>query len=252
MPPKGKNHPPAPQGERLLYGVHPVREALAHRQEEIDEIVVCGQRGGAAQLAEEAAELGVLVRHRPRALLDRWVPQGNHQGVVARLRSFAYLELEELLEQDPTGPLLLLSGIQDPGNLGSLLRSARGFGAGGVLLPRRGTCGVTPAVVRASAGATESLPIARVRQLPATLQRLKEAGWWVLGLAPGGTPLAAFDLVRPTLFLLGAEGGGLPPSLQKHCDAFLQIPMAAQWDSLNVAVAGAVALYEWRRQNPLP
>jgi 23S rRNA (guanosine2251-2'-O)-methyltransferase len=235
----------------LVYGVHPTLEWLEQRADQLEEIWLLEHgRGNLKKVAHEAQKQGVLVRYRPKAFLDRQTPGKNHQGVIARRKAFEYTDFEELVEVEEGKPqaLLLLVGIQDAGNLGALLRSAKGLGARGVVLSQRDTSAVTDAALKASAGAAATLPVAQVRNVKQAIRQLKDAGWWLLGLAPGGEQLPRFDLERPCVLILGAEGSGLKPSVQKQCDALLGIPMVDGWDSLNVSVSGGIALYEWRRQ----
>jgi len=238
--------------EDLIYGLHPVEESLDHSPEKIEEVWIVEKEGRKLnELAKKARSLGVLVRYRPRVYLDRLLPNLNHQGIVARRSTFVYADFSELItfsDGETVGPLLYLYGIQDPGNMGALIRSAKAFGASGVILSQRDSCGMTPAVMRASAGAAASLPIAQIRQSNVAIRELKEAGWWLLGLTMGEQMIGDFDLLRPCVFIMGAEGKGLKPSLQKHCDALLSIPMIEGWDSLNVSVSGGIAMYEWQKQ----
>jgi|GEM_PF-268693 len=232
-----------------VFGVHAVKAFLEARAEEAEEVILPEQAQRThADLIRKAQESGVLVRYRPRSFLDRLLPQCNHQGVALQRRRFVYTSFDALLAKPAEGALLLLVGIQDPGNVGAILRSARAFGVRAILLSQRDTCPINQAVYKASVGAIESLQITQIRKPIEAIAALKEAGWWVLGLAPGGRLLAQFDLCRPLVFVLGAEGTGLKPSIQKHCDALLGIPMSAGWDSLNVSVSGGIALYEWQRQ----
>jgi len=246
---EAKETPSSQEEESLLYGLHPVKELLGHQPDQIEEIYLSEHPSGAlVQLGKEAASLGILIRYRPRPVLDRMLPGKNHQGIAARRRSFVYAELESLLHPSEERPLLFLSGVQDPGNLGSLLRSCKAFDGAGVVLSERESCAVTATVVKASAGAASLVPIARVRNEIQALQKLKEAGFWILGLVPGAGSVGQNDFPSPAVFVLGGEGAGLKPSLQKHCDMCLGIPMAAGWDSLNVGVCGGIVLFEWQRQ----
>jgi len=233
----------------LIYGIHPVEELILHRASEIEELIVL-EKGNAQliRLTKEASKTGILVRYRPRSFFDRLLPEKNHQGILVRVQTFVYADFDELISVLDQGAILFLVGVLDPGNLGSLVRSARAFGARGVVIGEREGCAVTPTVIRSSAGAANLLPIAKVRNFTLAIKQMKEKGWWLLGLAPQKEMLHQFDLQRPTVFLLGEEGRGLKPSIKKHCDALLGIPMAEDWDSLNVAHSGSIALYEWKRQ----
>lgn len=236
----------------LFYGINAVGQLVAQQPAAIEELIVIeGAKGRLAHLAKQARKEGVLLRYRPKTYFTRALPDVSHQGVIARMRSFSYASFDDLISHTEKGPLLFLVGVQDPGNMGALIRSAKAFGASGVLITRREGCAITPAVAKASVGATSDLPIAQVHQIQQAIEALKEAGWWLLGLHQEGQAIQSFDLVRPAVFVLGAEGKGLKPSVEKHCDAVLGIPMIPDWESLNVSVSGGIALYEWRRQNPL-
>lgn len=236
--------------EDWAYGIHTLEEMIQGSVSEIEEIMVADQvQGKLLRLIQEASERGILVRRRPKTFLSRLLGDVNHQGVGIRVKTFPYTPLEELL-QEPEGKALVFAvGIQDPGNLGALLRSAQALGASGVILAEREGCGINATVRKTSAGAISHIPIARVRNLTQAMQEMRDAGWWLLGLAgEGRDEIDRFDLDRPTIFLLGSEGKGLAPSVKKHCDVLIKIPMIADWDSLNVAASGAIALYEWSRQ----
>lgn len=248
-PSKAKNDENTPD---LFYGIHAVKELLEQRPDAIEELLIVeGAKGRLNHLAKVGRSQRVLVRYRPRTFFERHLAGKPHQCIAARMRTFTYHAWEELIEKaDPAHPLLFLVGVQDPGNMGALIRSAKAFGAKGVLITRRDGCAVSPTVIKASAGAAVDMPVAQVNQIPPFIEALKEKGWWLLGLHPRGENMEQFDLQRPTVFVLGAEGKGLKPSVEKQCDALLGIPMVPGWDSLNVSVSGGIALYEWRRQNP--
>lgn len=236
--------------EEWAYGIHTLEEMLNSDDSAIDEIVIAGEaQGKLANLRQEAQKQGHFVRRRPKSYFNRLLGPVNHQGVAIKIRKFAFSELSDLLVDPEQKALLCLVGVQDPGNMGALVRSARAFGATGMIYTQRDSCSVNATVHKTSAGATSSLPIARVRNLSRAMEEMREAGWWLLGLAgEGQDEIDRFDLIRPTVFLLGTEGKGLPPSIKKQCDALLRIPMVPGWDSLNVAASGAIALYEWHRQ----
>lgn len=235
----------------LYYGIHTVQELL-QRPEAIEEIfVVEGPKGRLVHLAKVGRSNGVIVRYRPKSFFEKQLPGKPHQCVAVRMKTFGYASLEALIEAPTQESLLLfLVGVQDPGNLGALIRSAKAFGARGVVITAREGCSVTPAAIKASAGAAATIPVAQVTQIHQAILAMKEVGWWLLGLSAEGETIDSFDLQRPTVFVLGAEGKGLKPSVQKHCDVTLGIPMAPGWDSLNVSVSGGIAMYEWRRQQP--
>lgn len=176
----------------------------------------------------------------------------NNQGVVAEAAPFTYAELDDVVEaaRASTAPLVLvLDVLQDPQNLGSLLRTAAAAGAQGVVIPEHRAVGVTPAVVKASAGAIERLKIAQVTNLSRAIETLKEAGLWAMGLdADGETPYDKADLNRPLALVVGGEGKGLRHLVRQHCDGIVRLPMPGAIESLNAAVAGSIVIYETLRQ----
>jgi 23S rRNA (guanosine2251-2'-O)-methyltransferase len=240
---------------RFVYGVNPVLEALkAHPRDVVRVVVERGREGrrseGAERVADTAAQAGVRVDEVPRGDLSRRSRGGVHQGVGAELAEFRYVELDDLF-QTVSGAafLLVLDGVTDPQNLGALVRSAHALGAHGVVVPKDRAAGITPAAFKAAAGALEHCPIARVTNLSRALEQMKEQGIWTVALAAeGDKTLAEIDLCVPTALVLGSEGAGVRPLVRKTCDHVARIPMAGDVGSLNVAAAGAVALYEVARQ----
>lgn len=234
---------------RFVYGVNPVLEALkAHPGDVVRVLVSRGSRGG-DRVAEAAAQAGVRIESVDAGELARRAHGGVHQGVGAELAEFKYGELEDLLE--PSGPafLLVLDGVTDPQNLGALIRSAHALGAGGVVLPKDRAAGITPAAFKAAAGALEHCPVARVTNLARAIEQMKEAGIWTIALAADGEDeLPRVDLTAPTALVLGSEGAGVRPLVRKTCDRVARIGMGGKVGSLNVAAAGAIALYEVARQ----
>lgn len=243
---------------RFVYGVNPVLEALkAHPRDVVRVVVERGREGrrseGAERVAQAAAQAGVRVDDVPRGDLSRRSRGGVHQGVGAELAEFRYVDLDDVF-QAASGPafLLVLDGVTDPQNLGALVRSAHALGAHGVVVPKDRAAGITPAAFKAAAGALEHCPIARVTNLSRALEQMKEQGIWTVALAAGGDKtLGEIDLCAPTALILGSEGAGVRPLVRKTCDHVARIPMAGEVGSLNVAAAGAVALYEVARQRAL-
>ena len=240
---------------RFVYGVNPVLEALkAHPRDVVRVMLERGKEGrrsqGADRVAEAAAKAGVRVEDVPQGDLAHRSRSGVHQGVGAELTEFRYAELEDILARaSGSALLLLLDGVTDPQNLGALIRSAHAFGANGVVVPKDRAAGVTPASFKAAAGALEHCPLARVTNLARALEQLKEQGIWTVALAAeGDKELGEVDLTVPTALVLGSEGSGVRPLVRKTCDHLARIPIAGQVGSLNVAAAGAVALYEVARQ----
>lgn len=239
---------------RTLYGVNPVRELLRAGEGPSELWLLEGERGRAlADLAQEARARGAKVREAPREKLDRLAGTGRHQGVVAVVADYRYRELDELLEAARAAgaaPLLVvLDGIEDPQNLGAVIRSAHALGAHGVVIPKDRAVGVTPAVAKASAGAVEHCPVARVTNLAQALGRLKEAGVWTVATdAAGGESIADVDLTVPTALVIGSEGAGVRPLVRRTCDRVARIPMQGKVGSLNASASAAIVLYEVLRQ----
>jgi len=240
---------------RFVYGVNPVLEALkAHPKDVMRVMLERGKKGrrsqGADRVAQAAAQAGIRVEDVPQGDLAHRSRSGVHQGVGAELSDFRYAELEDVLARASGSALLLvLDGVTDPQNLGALIRSANAFGANGVVVPKDRAAGITPASFKAAAGALEHCPVARVTNLARSLEQLKEKGIWTVALAADGAKqLAEVDLTAPTALVLGSEGSGVRPLVRKTCDHLARIPIAGQVGSLNVAAAGAVALYEVARQ----
>jgi 23S rRNA (guanosine2251-2'-O)-methyltransferase len=233
---------------RLTLGIHPVREALrAHRA--LDKVVIA--KGSAGPRVQEIVDLcrtqSVPVRFEPRELLDRTSKGVSHQGVIAFGAAHDYVELDSVLANAKL--IVVLDGVEDPHNFGAIVRTAHAAGADVAVVPERRAAPLTETVARAAAGALEYLPIARVTNVSQTLEKLKEAGFWIYGLDERGTEV--YDRVKfaaPTVIVLGGEGKGLHQGVQKHCDVLVSIPMAGAVSSLNVSVAAGVVLFEWRRR----
>jgi 23S rRNA (guanosine2251-2'-O)-methyltransferase len=238
---------------RIVYGVNPVRELLAAGSE-VSELWL--QEGGvrsAPELERLAREAGATVRHGPRNRLDRVAGSDRHQGVVAVVADFRYSELGDLLaaaKEAREPPLLVvLDGVEDPHNLGAVIRSTQALGAHGVVIPRDRAVGVTAAAAKASAGAVERCKVARVTNIARSLEELKEGGIWTVALAADGDrTLEGVDLAGPIALVLGSEGEGVRPLVRRSCDFIARIPMKGGFESLNVSATAAVALYEAARQ----
>ncbi|WP_309897370.1 23S rRNA (guanosine(2251)-2'-O)-methyltransferase RlmB [Archangium sp.] len=242
--------------ERYVYGVNPVLEALRAHAERVDRIFTAeGQLAAkaAAEIFSRARDSGIRLERVPRERLAAMAEGGVHQGVIAELRGFEYMELEDLLEaaEESGRPALLvvLDGIQDPHNFGAIIRSAHALGAHGVVIAKDRAVPVTGVVAKASAGAVEHCPIARVVNLSRTLEELKEAGVWIAAADPDSKePLWSARLDGPLAVVVGAEGAGVREGVLKHCDFRLGIPMLGQVGSLNASVSAAILLYEAARQ----
>ena len=241
----------------ILYGRQPVYETLRAARRQVHKVLLAqGVKTGGivGQIVGLARKAGVAVQKVERRELDRLGGEVNHQGLAADVSRYPYVHLDALLEgtavEDGPPFLLLLDHLQDPQNLGSLLRTADAVGVHGVVIPGRRAAGVTPAAVRASAGAAEHVRVAQVANLVQAMNVLKEAGVWLVGLEaiPQAQLYAQADLSGPLGLVVGSEGAGLARLVRKTCDFFIQLPMQGQVGSLNAAVVGAIALYEARRQ----
>lgn len=237
-----------------LYGRNGVTEALRAGRRPLRRILVAGgaREVGLRPIVDAAREARVTLTEAPREQLDRLAPGANHQGVLLEAGAYPYADPDPLLDADPaTGPLfLLLDQLQDPQNVGTLLRSAEAVGVMAVLIPEHRAAAITPAVVNASAGATEWLRIAKVTNLTRTIARLKERNVWVAGLegVPEARPIDTADLRGALALVVGSEGNGISRLVREACDFLVRLPMHGQIGSLNAAIAGSVALYEAERQ----
>jgi 23S rRNA (guanosine2251-2'-O)-methyltransferase len=227
-----------------IYGVRPVIEALHSGRRKVFEVL---DATGNAEVAEAAKEAGVPVKKVPQARVGELARGGVHQGVAARVETYSYAELEDLMAA-PDPLVVVLDGVTDPHNLGAVLRVADGAGASGVVIPKDRAVGVTAAVVKASAGASEHVPVAKVTNLRRTIDDMKKAGLWVYAAEVGGISYTDLDLAGPVGLVLGSEGKGVRRLVREGCDGTVSVPMLGAVGSLNVSVAAAVLLYEARRQ----
>lgn len=238
----------------VVYGRNPVLALLRGPERRADEVaVLAGASGPLVEVVALARRAGVKVSFRTRDQLTAIAGSPRHQGVVARVAGAAYVDVEELLEiADERGEAafcLAVDQIQDPRNLGAILRSADAFGVHGVIVPKHHQVGLTGAVARTAMGALGTVAVAREPNLAASLEKLKKSGVWIYGgsIEGGVSPWSA-DLTGPICLVLGSEGEGLRPLIVRTCDVVLTIPMVGRVGSLNVAAAAAVLFYEVRRQ----
>lgn len=234
-----------------LAGIHPVREALRAGRP-LDRMLIAKGAGGPRmqELIELARTRGVPVRFEPREHLDRAANGTSHQGVVA----FGAAEKFSTLAETAAGGGLhvVLDGVEDPHNLGAIIRTAHAAGATAVIVPERRAAGLTETVARAAAGALAYVSVVRVANINRALEELKERGYWIYGLDERGEH--AYDQVEftmPSAIVLGGEGKGLHQLVARHCDFLVKIPMSGEVTSLNVSVAAGVVLFEWRRRAAL-
>jgi 23S rRNA (guanosine2251-2'-O)-methyltransferase len=240
--------------DEIIYGINPVKEALRSGRE-VFELFFSGDEHDRRleKLLKLAADKGVAVRRREKRDLARLCGTDHHQGVVLRVAPFAYAGLEDVIERwrqsGEAGLVLVLDSVQDPHNLGALIRTAACAGAHGIVIPQDRAVGVTPAAEKASAGAVETVPVARVTNLVHAIDELKEAGFWVYGTVSGeGESVYGHDLGGNVALVIGSEGEGIRPLVAKKCDHLVTIPLKGGVSSLNASVAGGVVLFEVVRQ----
>ncbi|WP_281273451.1 23S rRNA (guanosine(2251)-2'-O)-methyltransferase RlmB [Cohnella lupini] len=240
--------------DEYLAGKHPILEAMKAGRS-INKIFVSAQaqRHLVQPIMDEAKIRGIVVQQVDKSKLDRLVPDMQHQGVVAQAAAVAYVEVEDLLaraaERGEAPLIVLLDEVEDPHNLGSVLRTADCTGVHGVIIPKRRSASLTAVVAKTSAGAVEYVPVARVANLVQTMEKLKEAGLWIAG-ADAGAKEGFYDtnLTGPMAIVIGNEGQGLSRLVKERCDFILSLPMSGQINSLNASVAAGVILYEVVRQ----
>jgi 23S rRNA (guanosine2251-2'-O)-methyltransferase len=244
----------------FLAGRNAVHEALRAGRRRIERVYLAegvAEQGLVAETVRLCHERGVPVARVPRSELERLSGDLTHQGVVAQASAYPYVALDEILGAAESAPepalILVLDSLQDPQNVGALLRTADAVGVHGVVIPERRAAQITPAVSRASAGAAEHLLVARVTNIARTLDGLKAAGIWVAGVEgrPDAQDYRAAQLDLPLALVLGSEGEGMRRLVAERCDMLLRIPMRGRVSSLNVSVAGALALYRaWHAREP--
>lgn len=243
--------------EDRVYGRNPVLELLRSGGRRADEVaVLVGAKGPLAEIVALARRAGVKVSYRTRDQLTAMAGSPYHQGVVARVAAAEYADIDTLLripgERNEAPFFLALDQIQDPQNLGALLRTADAFGVHGVIVPKHHQVGLTGATARAAMGALGSVAVARATNLVHALEALKQSGTWVYGTVPDqGVRLWDADLTGPLCLVLGNEGGGVRPLVVRTCDALLTVPVSGRVGSLNVSAAGAILCHEVARQRAL-
>lgn len=235
--------------QELIYGVRPVIEALRSSRREVREVL---DSTGNEIIASEAGRRKVRIKKTDRQKIEELAEGAVHQGVAARVGPYPYSGLEEILSAEK--PLVLvLDGVTDPRNLGAVLRVADAAGASGVVIPKDKSAGVTPVAVKASAGASEHVRVARETNLRRAIDRMKDAGLWTFAaVGDGETVHTELDMAGPVALVLGSEGKGMRRLVREGCDGSVSIPMMGAVDSLNVSVAASVLLYEAGRQRGWP
>jgi 23S rRNA (guanosine2251-2'-O)-methyltransferase len=241
-----------------IYGLIPVVEALRANNKKLEHITIVegARHERLRELLDLAKRARVPVHRAPKFALDRTLPGVNHQGVIARTAAVAYRDAEELLDElsarvgTAEPPLVLgLDAVEDPRNLGAILRTAECAGVSGVFIPERRAVGLTATVAKTAAGALEYIAVARVTNLVQLIEQLKQRNIWVIGAAADGTSdYTQWDWTVPSALFLGGEGSGLHRLVRERCDSLVRIPLFGRIESLNVSVAAGVILYEALRQ----
>ena len=237
----------------FIYGLHAVGEALKSRAKSISHVTVARERSDLKlqRIIDQCRATGIPIRFEPRHHLDRMAHTAGHQGVVASVTVKAYSDLEDVLanKRGAHSFVVVLDGVEDPHNLGAILRTADAAGVDGVVIPERRAAGVTGAVAKVSAGASEHIPVARVTNIARSVEELKSQNVWTVGLDERGKQ--SYDQVDYNVdcaLILGAEGKGLHDLVRRKCDFLVSIPMLGSVPSLNVSVAAGVVMYEIVRQ----
>lgn len=244
--------PDARQEDQVVAGRNPVIELLRSGRPVEKILIVRQQEGGGSlgRIVAMAKQAGIPVKDAAREKLDALCPGINHQGVAAFAAACSYCEVEELLARAGEEPpfLVIADGIEDPHNLGAIIRSADAAGAHGMIIPRRGGAGLTAAVMKASAGAAQHLPVARVANLASTVQELQKKNIWVYAADMDGENWCTVDYAGGVALVIGSEGSGVSRLLRERSDRIVSLPMYGRVNSLNASVAAGILLYEVARQ----
>ena len=231
----------------IIYGMNPVLETIRSHPERIHYVAVA-KGANTSRVFDAAKKAGVAVRILLPEQIDRLANRGVHNGVVADVSEAGYADFDEILDREGTNFVLILDGITDPQNFGAILRVAEGFGVSIVVIPQHDSVGLTPAAVKASAGASQWVPVAQVTNLARTIESLKKREYWIYAAADGGDAPSNIDFRGKVALVLGSEGKGVRRNVLEHCDRTVTIPMLGRVESFNVATAAAVLCYEVRRQ----
>lgn len=241
----------------LIIGKNPVLEALKSGRE-MNKIWIAegSQRGQMQPIIQLAKEMGITVQYVPKKKMDQ-LSEGNHQGVIAQVAAYRYYDVDDLFkkaEERGEAPFfIILDELEDPHNLGSIMRTADAVGAHGIIIPKRRSVGLTATVAKASTGAIEHIPVARVTNLARTVDELKDRGVWIFGTdAKGNEDYRQLDGVIPLALVIGSEGKGISRLLREKCDVLVRLPMVGHVTSLNASVAASLLMYEvYRKRHPL-
>ncbi|MBR6472391.1 MAG: 23S rRNA (guanosine(2251)-2'-O)-methyltransferase RlmB [Firmicutes bacterium] len=237
--------------QNIIIGRNPVTEALRSGRE-VDKLLVASREGSMKKILAMAKEQGVPVIFVEKAAIDRVAGGQAHQGVLAYVSPYTYSSVEEILKraeergEDPF--IIILDGIEDPHNLGAIMRTAECAGAHGIIIPKRHSSGLTETVAKASAGAIEYMPVAKVTNIAQTIDKLKDRGVWVAACDMGGTEYYRSDVSGSIAVVIGSEGFGVSRLVKDKCDFVVSMPMVGKINSLNASNAAAVIIYEIRKQ----
>lgn len=235
----------------IIVGRNPVTEALKSGRE-IDKLLVSATEGSMIKILAQAKEKGIPVMKVEKAALDRIAPGQAHQGVAAYISPYEYAELDDIFAKaDAAGEepfIIILDNLEDPHNLGAIMRTAECAGAHGIIIPKRRACGLTDVVAKASAGAIEYMPCVKVTNIAQTIEELKEKGIWVAACDMGGQEYYKADLTGKLAVVVGSEGFGISKLVREKCDFVVSMPMLGKITSLNASNAAAVIIYEVRKQ----
>lgn len=239
------------QSATVIYGIHPVLETLAAGKRQIQEIYVARGSVIPAWADDRIEEVRIPVSDVTANDLASLAETQHHQGIAARVGRFPYVDVEDLVAQGSgiVGPILILDEVQDPANLGNILRSSECLGAAAVVISQDRSVSVTPVVEKSAAGASAHIPVARVVNLVRVMETLKASGYWIYGTAADGRDgLYAMDLAGRVAFVLGSEGKGMRRLVRENCDAIVSVPMVGKTASLNVSQVATIILSETLRQ----
>lgn len=236
----------------IIAGRNPVIEALRNKREMERIIIADGSEGSISKIAAMAKEQGIQIQYREKSVLDRISGVSSHQGVVAVASAYEYSELSDIFdlasERGEPPFVMILDDIEDPHNLGAIMRTCECAGAHGVIIPKRRAAGLTETVVKASAGAVEYVPCVRVSNIAQTIDRLKDMGLWIAACDMGGEMYYRQNLTGALGIVIGSEGKGISRLVKQKCDFTVSMPVQGKINSLNASNAAAVIMYEVRKQ----
>jgi len=240
---------------QIIHGVHPIHQALKAHRSQIKRIIISRQKNRRAlmEILRLAEERGISIHWVERDNLTRVAKTTSHQGILAYMDEFTYVEPSDIVQRwRETGQkafILIVDGVEDPQNLGGLIRTANAFGVHGVVIPKDRATAITPVVIKASVGAVFHTPISRVTNIASCIEFLKKKGVWILGAeAESQHAIYGYDLNLDLAIVIGSEGRGIRALVKKRCDFLVSIPLPGEITSLNASVAGALAMYEVSRQ----